>query len=48
MQFADVISNATRSILAAYLVAQTLGVAADGVREEWAAFDIETPGVTRP
>lgn len=32
----DLISNATRGILAEYLVAQALDVA-DGVREEWAA-----------
>lgn len=43
----DLVSNATRGILAEYLVAQALGVAADGVREEWAAYDLETPDGTR-
>lgn len=37
----DLVSNATRGILAEYLVAQALGVA-DGVREEWAAYDLTT------
>jgi len=43
----DLVSNATRGILAEYLVAQALGIAADGVREEWAAYDLETPDGTR-
>jgi hypothetical protein len=42
----DLVSNATRGILAEYLVAKALGVA-DGVREEWAAFDITAPDGTR-
>ena len=41
----DLVSNATRGVLAEYLVAQALGVA-DGVREEWAAWDL-TAGETR-
>jgi hypothetical protein len=43
----DLVSNATRGILAEYLVAQALGVAADSVRDEWAAYDLETPDGTR-
>jgi len=43
----DVVSNATRGVLAEYLVAQALGVAAGSVREEWAAFDIEALDGTR-
>ncbi len=31
----DVVSNATRGVLAEYLVAQALGVAEDSLREEW-------------
>lgn len=42
----DLVSNATRGILAEYLVAQALGVA-DGVREEWAAFDLTAADGTR-
>ena len=37
----DLISNATRGVLAEYLVANALGVA-DGVRAEWDAFDLLT------
>lgn len=42
----DLVSNATRGILAEYLVAQALGAAA-GVREEWAAYDLTTADGTR-
>ena len=38
----DLLSNTTRGILAEYLVARALDVGADGVREEWAAFDLMT------
>jgi hypothetical protein len=38
----DVVSNATRGILAEYLVAQAVG-AAEGVREEWATYDLLDP-----
>lgn len=38
----DIVSNATRGILAEYLVAQALGIADGNVREEWAAYDLET------
>jgi hypothetical protein len=42
----DLLSNTARGIVAEWLVAVDLGVA-DGVREEWAAFDLRTPsGVT--
>jgi len=38
----DVVSNATRGVVAEYLVAQAIGVA-DGVRDEWAAYDLYDP-----
>lgn len=42
----DLLSNTTRGIVAEFLVARALGVA-DGMRHEWAAYDLETPeGVT--
>ena len=37
----DLVSNATRGILAEYIVANALGLA-DGVRVEWDAFDLLT------
>jgi len=43
----DVVSNATRGVLAEYLVAQALGVAGDTVREEWAAYDLKALDGTR-
>ena len=39
----DLVSNATRGRFAEYLVARALGVSTDGVRDEWAAFDLLTP-----
>lgn len=42
----DLVSNATRGVLAEYLVAKALGVA-DGVREEWAAYDLTAADGTR-
>jgi hypothetical protein len=43
----DLVSNATRGVLAEFLVAVALGVPLDGVRDEWAAFDLTTPeGIT--
>jgi hypothetical protein len=39
----DLVSNATRGILAEYIVARALGSAVTGVRDEWASFDLETP-----
>lgn len=38
----DVVSNTTRGRLAEYLIAQAIG-AADGVRDEWAAYDLLDP-----
>ena len=44
---ADLVSNATRGVLAEFIVAQALGIATTGVREEWAAYDLCTPdGIT--
>lgn len=43
----DLVSNATRGVLAEYLVAQALGIGIDGVREEWAAYDLTAPDGTR-
>ena len=42
----DLVSNATSGILAEYLVAKARDVA-DGVREEWAAYDLATADGTR-
>jgi hypothetical protein len=42
----DLVSNATRGILAEYIVASALGVA-DGVRAEWDAYDLLTPSGVR-
>ena len=43
----DLVSNATRGVLAEFIVAQALGIALDGIRGEWDAFDLTTPeGVT--
>lgn len=39
----DLVSNATRGRLAEYVVACALGVATEDVRNEWAAFDLQTP-----
>jgi hypothetical protein len=39
----DLISNTARGVLAEYLVARALGLAQDGVRDEWGAVDLETP-----
>src|SRR4051794_33883063 len=38
----DLVSNPTRGRLAEYIVARALGLALDDIREEWAAFDLET------
>lgn len=38
----DLLSNATRGVVAEFLVARALGIAATGVRHEWAAYDLET------
>ena len=39
----DLVSNASRGILAEYIVAKAVGVSTTGVRDEWAAYDLETP-----
>ena len=39
----DLVSNATRGLLAEYIVARAVGVSTTGVRDEWAAYDLETP-----
>ena len=39
----DLISNATRGLLAEYLVARAIGVGVRDVRSEWDAFDLTTP-----
>lgn len=39
----DLVSNAARGVLAEYIVARALGLAENGVRDGWAAFDLETP-----
>lgn len=38
----DLVNNAARGIIAEYIVARALGVAEMGVRDGWAAFDLET------
>lgn len=43
----DLVSNATRGVLAEYIVAQALGVAGCTVREEWAAYDLQARDGTR-
>ena len=42
----DLVSNATRGVLAEYIVARALGVS-DGVRDEWAAYDLRAADGTR-
>jgi hypothetical protein len=37
----DLVSNATRGILAEYIVVLALGLAKEGVRREWDAYDLE-------
>lgn len=43
----DLVSNATRGRLAEYLVARAVGISTAGVRNEWAAYDLETPAGTK-
>jgi hypothetical protein len=38
----DLLSNATRGIVAEYLVARALDAGPEGVRDEWAAYDLRT------
>jgi hypothetical protein len=39
----DLLSNATRGRVAEFIVARALGISTDGVRNEWAPFDLKTP-----
>ncbi len=39
----DLVSNITRGVLAEFIVARAVGIATDGVRDEWAPYDLETP-----
>lgn len=39
----DLVSNATRGVLAEFLIARALGIPLDQPREEWAAWDLTTP-----
>jgi hypothetical protein len=39
----DIVSNATRGRLAEFIVAKALGIPADGVRDEWEAYDLKSP-----
>jgi len=39
----DLVSNATRGRLAEFITARALGAPTSGVRDEWAAYDLETP-----
>jgi len=39
----DLVSNATRGILAEFMVAKALGISTDSVRDEWAAYDLTSP-----
>ena len=43
----DLVSNATRGVLAEYLVARAIGVGQDEVREEWDAIDLTSPSGVR-
>ena len=43
----DLLSNATRGILVEYIVARALDASPDGVRDEWAAFDLLTGNGTK-
>jgi len=39
----DIVSNATRGMLAEFIVAKALGIGTDVARDEWEAFDLKTP-----
>jgi hypothetical protein len=43
----DILSNATRGIVAEYLVARALDADPEGVRDEWAAYDLKTKDGTK-
>ena len=38
----DLVSNATRGVLAEYIVARAVGIPTEGVRDQWAPYDLET------
>ena len=38
----DLVSNATRGIVAEFIVAKALGISTAGVRDEWAPYDLTT------
>jgi hypothetical protein len=38
----DLVSNATRGILAEFIIARALGISTIGVRDEWAAYDLRS------
>jgi hypothetical protein len=42
----DIVSNATRGVLAEFIVASAVGVAHKTVREEWADWDVKAPDGT--
>jgi hypothetical protein len=39
----DIVSNATRGVLAEYIVARALGIGINDIRHEWDAFDLQLP-----
>lgn len=39
----DLVSNATRGVLAEFIVANALAISTRSVRDEWSAFDLQTP-----
>lgn len=39
----DLVNNATRGVLAEYIVARALGVSTNGTRDFWAPYDLVTP-----
>jgi hypothetical protein len=43
----DLLSNATRGIVAEYLVARALNADPEGARDEWAAYDLRTKDGTK-
>ena len=45
--WSDVLSNSVRGVIAEYIVGQAVGIPASSVREEWAPYDLETPGGIR-
>lgn len=39
----DIVSNATRGVLAEYLVSRAVGVGVGDIRHEWDSYDLKTP-----